>query len=493
MSSNSASTSVNPSQWSSAEKWRNLKKMRFLLPLVLLLLGSGRLGLNFLTSAAQSRSQPLTQSVARKTIPVTLTANGTVKAERSINLSPKSSGIIKSLQVKEGDRVRQGQVLAVMDDSNLRGELTQARGQLAQQSANLQQMIAGNRPEDIAKAEAQLAEAEANLQEMRSGNRPEEIAQAAARLQQAQATLRQREDDVQRNQQLYDTGAISRQSLEQEKTDRDVARQQVMEAEQALALQNAGARSEQIAQAQARVDQQAQAVAALKAGNRAEEIAQAQAQVDGAEGSLQSIEAQLNDTQIIAPFDGVVMEKFADVGSFVSPSMSAGGSNSASSSILTLASDRYYVSVNLSESQISKIKLGQTVTLKADALPGKELTGKVAYIAPQAKVAQNVTSFEVRVVPSTTNPLKLGMNVEATVEINQLENALLVPSAAIVREAQGEGVYVMGSDRQPVFQPIQTGMTAGGQTEVKSGLQGGEQVLVSPPSVSKPAGGLRLP
>jgi HlyD family secretion protein len=493
VSPNSASTAVNSSKLSAAAKlWRNLKWMRVGLPLMIILLGSGRLGANFF---AAPQPQPLTQSVERKTIPVTIAANGTVKAERSINLSPESSGIIKSLNVKEGDRVRQGQVIAVMDDANLQGELTQARGQLAQQSANLQRLIAGNRPEDIAKAEAQLAEAEANLQELRSGNRPQEIAQAEARLQQSQATLRQREDDLRRNQQLYDTGAISRQSLEQEMTDRDIAKQQVMEAEQALALQDAGARPEQIAQAQARVDQQAQTVAAQKAGNRAEDIAQAEAQVESAKGTLQSIEAKINDTQVIAPFDGVVLEKFADVGAFVSPSMSGGGGNSASSSsILMLANDRYYVSVNLSESQISKVKVGQTVTLKADALPGEKMVGRVDRVAPQAKVSQNVTSFEVRVVviSPAKNPLKLGMNVEATFEVSNLDNVLLVPNAAIVREAQGEGVYVKG-DRQPVFRSIQTGVTAGGQTEVKSGLQEGEQVLVSPPPVPKPRGGLRLP
>jgi HlyD family secretion protein len=441
VSPNSASTAVNPSKLSAAAKlWRNLKWMRFGLLLMVFLLGAGRLGANFF---AAPQPQPLTQPVERKTIPVTITANGTVKAERSINLSPKSSGIIKSLKVKEGDHVRQGQVIAVMDDSNLRGELTQARGQLAQQSANLQRLMAGNRPEDIAKAEAQLAEAEANLQELRSGNRPQEIAQAAARLQQSQATLRQREDDLRRNQQLYDTGAISRQSLEQEITDRDIAKQQVMEAEQALALQDAGARPEQIAQAQARVDQQAQTAAAQRAGNRAEDIAQAEAQVESAEGALQSIEAQINDTQVVAPFDGVVLEKFADVGAFVSPSMSGGGGNSASSSsILMLANDRYYVSVNLSESQISKIKVGQTVTLKADALPREKLVGRVDRVAPQAKVSQNVTSFEVRVVVASPakNPLKMGMNVEATFEVSNLDNVLLVPNAAIVREAQGEGV-----------------------------------------------------
>jgi HlyD family secretion protein len=474
-------TPTKKAQW--RWQWRQLG-----VPIALLLLGSG--GWGWLNAKNQLPAGTQTQAVSRQTLPITITANGTVNAERSINLSPKNAGIIKTLPVKEGDRVTQGQVIAVMDDSNLRGQLTQMRGQLGQQEANLQRLIAGNRPEDIAKAEAQLAEAEANLQQVRSGNRPQEIAQVAARLQQAQTTLQQRQNNVSRNQQLYDAGAISRQTLDQTITDRNVAQQQVMEAEQSLALQNAGARPEQIEQAQARVDQQAQTVAALRAGNRAEDIDQARAQVESAKGALQTVEAQLNDTAIVAPFDGVVMKKYADVGAFVSPSMGGGNSASASSSsILTLASNRHYVSVNLSESQISKIKPGQTVTLTIDALPGKELLGKVDRIAPQAAITQNVTSFEVRVaIVTAAASLKTGMNVEAKFAVGDVTNAMLVPNAAVVRQSQGEGVYVLNQDRKPQFQPIQTGITANGQTEVKSGLQGNEQILVSPPAPAKSKG-----
>jgi HlyD family secretion protein len=481
LESQPASNANSPWGW----KWR-----RFRIPvMLLLLLGLGGLGTKLLNANSRSHSEWMTQLVERKTIPISISANGTVNAQRSINLSPKTAGVIKTLLVKEGDRVRQGQVIATMDDTSLRGQLTQMQGQLAQQEANLQRLMAGNRPEDIAKAAAQLAEVEANLQQLRSGNRPQDIAQGAARLQQAQATLRQREADLQRHQQLYIEGAIARQTLDQKITDRDVAKTQVMEAEQGLALQNAGTRPEQIEQAQARVDQQAQTVAALKAGNRSEDIDQARAQVQAARGALQTITAQLQDTQVTAPFDGIVLKKYADVGSFVSPSVAGGtGGTTSSSSILLLSGDRRQVVVNLSEAQIVQVKLGQSVGIKADAVPGKAFTGKVEQIAPQATVSQNVTSFEVRVAmdaPGQTT-LKVGMNVEAEFAVGQLENALVLPNAAVVRQAEGTGVYVL-SDRKPVFQPIQIGITVGNQTEVKSGLQGNEQVLLSPPAT--PAAG----
>lgn len=479
-------TSTLPPDPKTKPRWR-WKWLKFGMPVVMVALGPLGFGARLLNLATDNRSQSniLTQQVERKTIPIIVSANGIINANRSINLSPKNAGVIKTLLVKEGDRVRQGQVIAIMDDGNLQGQFTQMQGQLSQQEANLQRLIAGNRPEDIAKAEAQLAEAEANLQQLRSGNRPQEIAQSSARLQQAKATLKQRESDRQRYQQLYDQGAISKQTLDQKITDYDVAKTQVIEAEQGLNLQNAGTRPEQIDQAKARVDQQAQTVAALKVGNRREDIDQARAQVQAARGSLQTIEAQLSDTQVVAPFDGVVLKKYADIGAFVSPSV-AGGAGASSSSILMLASDQLQVVVNLSEAQIAKVKLGQSVAIKADAVPGEKFTGKVEQIAPQATVSQNVTSFEVRVAVSSSK-LKVGMNVEAEFSVGQLENVLALPNAAVVRQAEGTGVYILNSDRKPIFQPIEIGLTAGNQTEVKSGLQGNEQVLLSPPT--KPTAG----
>jgi HlyD family secretion protein len=366
-----------------------------------------------------------------------------------------------------------------------------------------------------------LAEVRANLQQLQAGNRPQEIAQATARLQQSQATLKQRERDWQRYQELYRSGAISGQILEQKRAERDVSQNQVLEYQQALALQKAGTRSEQIDQAQAKVQQQAQvvallkagtrkeeisqarakveqqiqAVALLKAGTRKEEIAQAQAQVQAAQGTLTTIQDQIKETRVVAPFDGMAIEKYADVGAFVSPSMmGGGGSSTSSSSILLLTSDRQQVVVNIAESQIAKVKLEQAVTIKAEAFPGVEFTGKVEQISPQAKVSQNVTSIEVRIAINlpTDQKLATGMNVEAQFAVGQLANTLFVPNAAVVKQSQGSGVYVLGSDGKSVFQPIQTGMTSGKQTEVKSGLQGGEKILLSPPA-EQPSGGLKFP
>jgi HlyD family secretion protein len=444
------------------------------------------------------RRRILTAPVERHSLPLTVSANGTVKPERSINVSPKSSGVLKKLLVKEGDIVKQGQILAMMDDSDLQGQLKQAQGQLAQQQANLQKLMAGNRPQDIAQAQGALDEAKANLQKAIAGNRPQDIGQAEARLRSSQAALSKAEDNFRRNQQLYKSGAISLQTLNQTRADRDSALGEVAQAQQALALQKAGSRTEDIAQARAVVSQKQQALSLLQAGSRIEDINQAKAQVTAASGSLQTIQTQINDTIIRAPFDGVVTQKFADPGAFVTPTTSGSSVSSAtSSSILSLASQNEVVA-NLAEVNIPQIHLGQQVMITADAYPGKTFEGRVSSISAQATVEQNVTSFQVKIAlvsPEAKKLLRSGMNVEADFQVGQVKNALVVPTAAVVRQDRATGVYVMGAGhRKPEFTPIKTGVTVDNFTEVKSGLTGNEKVLISfPPGLrpqSVPRGGI---
>jgi HlyD family secretion protein len=443
----------------------------------------------------QSARKVLTAPVERQSLPITISANGTVKAERSINVSPKTSGRLKSLLVKEGDRVTQGQVLAYMDDSNLQGQKIEAQGQLAQAQANLRKLEAGNRPQDVAQAQAKLKEVQANLRKLEAGNRPQDVAQAQARLDSAQASLRKAEDDLQRHQELHNAGAIALQTLTQKRSDRDSAQAQVTEAQAALALQKIGTRSEEIDQARAQVEQQQQALDLLKAGTRSEEIDEAQAKVESARGSLRTIQAQIEDAVIRAPFAGTVTQKYADPGAFVTPTTAGSTvSGAASNSIVALASANQVVA-NVAEANIAQVRLGQSVTITADAYPGKTFRGQVTQIAAQATVSQNVTSFEVKmaILADSQNLLRVGMNVDTEFQAGQLKNAVVVPNVAVVRERKVTGVFVADPNGKPRFTPIQTGVTVNSKTEVKSGLKGIEHVLISFPPGTRPQSQIRTP
>ena len=220
--------------------------------LSLLILGLGFLAYYQFITVPQTlaRNKIQTAAVQRKTLPITISANGTVQPQQSVNVSPKSSGILKKLLVKEGDTVKAGQILAYMDDSNLQGQFHQAQANLAVAQANLRKTVAGNRQQDIA--------------------------QAKARLQDAQFALRQTEEDWQRNQSLFEAGAVSQQLANSARTARDRAEAQVQQLQEALGLAQAGARTE--------------------------DIDQACAQVAAAAGALQIIQTSINDTVIRAPY-----------------------------------------------------------------------------------------------------------------------------------------------------------------------------------------------
>jgi HlyD family secretion protein len=187
-----------------------------------------------------------------------------------------------------------------------------------------------------------------------------------------------------------------------------------------------------------------------------------------------------------------VTKKYADPGSFVTPNNAGGSSSSSlSSSILSLTANNQVVA-NVSESNLAKVRINQTLKIKTDAYPSQIFTGKVLQIATQANVEQNVTSFEVKAAITSENKslLRSGMNVEVEFELGQHENALVVPTIAVIRDQRGTGIYILDKENKPVFVPVKVGVAVNNKTEVKFGLKGGERVLLTlPPEDAKPKSG----
>jgi HlyD family secretion protein len=477
-------------------KLSKLRSNKWLLGLLVLLsiTGVGYLAYRqfVIVPQQQAKSKIQTALVERSNLLLVISANGTVQPERSVNVSPKTAGILKQLLVKEGDAVAKGQVLAYMDDSNLQGQLQQAQGNLAAADANLQRLRNGNRDEEIGTAQAELAEQNANLQKLRNGNRLQEIAEAQANVKDTQYALRQADDDLQRNQSLYAEGAIALQSLNTFQTTRDRAQAEVSQAEQAASLMRSGTRPEEITEAVAVVKQKEEALSLSEAGSRPEDIDEAQAQVTAAQGAMQIIQANLDDMVLRAPFTGVVSRKFADPGAFVTPTTAGSAVSSAtSSSILSLASTNQIIA-QVAEANIAQIRTGLAATIEVDAYPGKPFTGQVTQIATQSNVTQNVTSFEVKTsVSDFQHQLKSGMNVNVEFKAGELKNVLVVPTAAIVQQTNAQGVFVAKDQGDPVFVPIIVGITMNDKTEVKSGLTGTERVLLSfPPGTRQISNGI---
>jgi HlyD family secretion protein len=395
-----------------------------------------------------------TAIVTRQDVIVMVTASGSIRPITPVNVSPKQPGRIISIAVDQGDRVTAGQTLARMDDSNLRGVYLSAVGK--------------------------LSAAAANLRKLQLGNRPQEIQQARENLNQAQAEIIAVRSTYLGNLALYQAGALGRVAF-------DGSRSQYL------------ASQERIKALQAQLD-------LVAAGFRREDIEVARAQVLQARGDLQTIQAQLNDTVIRAPFAGVITQKYADVGAFVTPTTSASATSSATSSSIFALAGQLEGLANVSETDIGSIYPGQPVELQVDAYPGRIFHGKVRLIAPDSVVVQNVTSFQVRItladqaspadqasLADQTSPadqgsgkLISGMNFTASFVVGRHLKSLLIPTPAIVTRQGGLGVYLPAAGASPRFQPVRVGATVGTKTEVLSGLSAGQKVFITFPGQRSP-------
>ena len=441
------------------------------------------LGTAYVTSRAKPKFNlaEMTVPVESKNLTLRITASGTINPVDNVNLSPKEAGRLTALYVDQGDRVQQGQIIARMDDTDIQAQLVQFRGNLQQAQAQLDLARAGSRQEDIDQAKARLAQAQAQLDLAVAGNRPQDIAQVNAQVDAARAKVTLTTDRLTRNEQLYRQGAISKDALDAVVSDDRSARADLQRTQQQLAVSKIGSRSEDIAQQRGKVAELQQALRELEKGSRPEEIAQKEAAVTAAKGQLQAIEVQLDNTIIRTPFAGIVTQKYATVGAFVTPTTSASSTASATSSSIVALSRGLEVLANVPEVDVGQIKKGQSVEIRADAYPNQVFKGRVSLIAPEAVVQNNVTSFQVRVALVTgADKLRSGMNADLTFLGDQIPNALVVPTVAIVTQKGQTGVLVPNGN-ETAFHPVTIGPNIGNQIQILKGIQPGERVFVSLP------------
>jgi len=424
----------------------------------------------------------LTVPVAAKNVTLRITASGKVVPVQSVNISPKNPGVLTQLYVEQGDRIQQGQILARMDSAGIEAQRSQYRANLAQSQAQLAQAVAGSRPQEIAQARARLAQAQAQLAQAQAGNRPQEIAQSQSQVDAAQAKVNYTNEQVKRYQYLYKEGAEKKQLLDQAISEDKSARANLEEAKKRLSLVQSGTRTEEIAQRQAAVNEARAALVLLEDGTRSEEIVQRQAAVASAEAQLKGVQVQLDETIIRAPLSGIVTQKYANVGAFVTPTTSASASASATSSSIVAVARGLEILAQVPEADLGRIKPGQQVEIVADAYPDQVFKGNVRLIAPEAVVEQGVTSFQVRIALDTgTDKLRSGLNVDLTFLGDRVNNALVLPTVSIVTEKGQTGVLVPDAKNKPQFREVTIGAQIQNQTQILDGVKEGDRVFVNPP------------
>lgn len=424
----------------------------------------------------------LTVPVAAQNVTLRITASGKVVPVQSVNISPKNPGVLSQLYVEQGDRIQQGQILARMDSAGIEAQRSQYRANLAQSQAQLAEALAGSRPQEIAQARARLAQSQAQLAAAKAGNRPQEIAQSQSQVDAAQARVNYTSEQVKRYEYLYKEGAEKKQLLDQAISDDKSARANLEEAKKRFSLVQSGTRSEEIDQRQAAVKEARAALVLLEDGTRSEEIVQRQAAVASAEAQLKGVQVQLEDTIIRAPLSGIVTQKYAEPGAFVTPTTSASTSASATSSSIVAVARGLEILAQVPEADLGRIKQGQQVEIVADAYPDQVFKGHVRLIAPEAVVEQGVTSFQVRVALDTgIDKLRSGLNVDLTFLGDRVNNALVLPTVSIVTEKGKTGVLVPDAKNKPQFREVTVGAQIQNQTQILGGVKEGDRIFVNPP------------
>ncbi|MBW6394530.1 MULTISPECIES: efflux RND transporter periplasmic adaptor subunit [Thermus] len=401
---------------------------RWSLLVLVLLLGVG--GYLLLRPKGTPRAQevPEVYTVARGEVRVVVAGSGQLQPWRTLEVRPEVQGILLSV-VEEGKAVKAGEVLAELDPDPFRRAWESARA-------------------DLQRAEASLANAraqgESSLASLQAGVKNAEVAYANA-----QASLETARRNLEATRLLYQAGGTSRQALWDAETAYANAQR---------ALENARASLE--AQREALRLRQAQ----LQEDLRAQEAALSQARL-----ALAEAQANLEKTRVRAPFAGVVLSVSANPGAQVGPG----------TPLLTLGNlSAYALVLEVDETEIAKVRVGQRVDVTLEGLPGETFQGRVEAISPQGQVVNNIPVFKVTVRLPYDPRLRPGMSADGEIVVEEARNLLVIPKRAVERVRGRAYVNVLLPDGSTDTVRVVLGPEDARMVAVLEGLKEGDQVVL---------------
>jgi RND family efflux transporter MFP subunit len=219
--------------------------------------------------------------------------------------------------------------------------------------------------------------------------------------------------------------------------------------------------------------------------NAAAKLKSLAAQVDAAKAQLEVARASFDNTIVLAPFDGTVLRKDAEVGEFVAPSTAGGGLTRTA--IVTMADlHTLEVEVDVNEAYIARVHNGETCRITLDAYPDTSFAGNVRQVVPTADRQKATVQVKVSILDRDPRILpEMGAKVEFVREEGAAAavtapRRVMVPSAAIVQGSDGARVWVVENGRASA-RTVQAGNVRGDQTEIRGGLSGGENVILGAP------------
>ncbi|HVO56926.1 MAG TPA: HlyD family efflux transporter periplasmic adaptor subunit [Dongiaceae bacterium] len=303
-----------------------------------------------------------------------LTGSGTVEA-RNIRVGSKVGGRIDKVLVREGDHVKQGQVLITFDDKELQASLEQSR-------AAAEKAKRGFRKEEIEEARASMLAAKADYEMRKNGFRTEDVAAAQADYERAAADEVRTRLDAERYDALAQKDLVSKQQRDTADANWKMALAQKDNAQHKLDEMKRGYRPEEIASAEARYLQAQASFDKFERGNRKEDVQSAAA-------LYAYDEARFREREVLAPSDATVEVLDVRPGDIIAPNTPVA---------TLLESDQIYVRIYVPETEIGRVRVGQKALVTVDSASKQPIDGVVEQINQQAEfLPRNVQTREERV------------------------------------------------------------------------------------------------
>lgn len=373
----------------------------------------------------------LTADVVVGDVEKSVMATGKIRAVNSVNVGAQVSGEIKKLTVKVGDTVKQGDLIAQIDEVNQNNNVLNAEANLSQSQASLKlaEGVVLTKQGDIMTAKANIELREAEYEKAKTY--------------------------LDRLTSLVGIDAISKKEYDDAASALEVASANLTSAR--IALTNATT-----ALANARAD-----------------IVGQQASISKSQNDLSTARNNLGHTTIKAPVSGTVVAVSAEQGTTINANQSA-------PTIVTLADlSRMRINAQISEADVINIKAGLPAKFNIIGNPDQKFDATLVGIEPAPEVISTTSSSNGAVyyigyldVDNKDGKFLIDMTAQVNIIIDQAKNVLTIPSSAIKMEGDKSVVRVLGKDGKAVSVPVEVGINNRVTAEIKSGLNAGDKVVV---------------
>lgn len=398
----------------------------------------------------------------------TIASSGRVGGTTETNVGSQSQGIVRELNVKEGDTVIVGQEIALIKNDVAEAQISQAKAAVETAQAQLVLAARGALNSDIDSVLEQVRQANAQVEQQRAAivQAQKSVLQASSVLAQLVSERQLAAKELARSKSLVDAGVISRSEYDGAVNTSQVASKRVDAQKRAIEVSQAGVRSAQasLKSAQANVSFQQARLRTIQVGARPEDIKVARQRVTEAKKAFQVATQQAGNAVVTAPFAGTVTKINTQIGQTV-----------GSLGILTLVSSEPEIRLDIDESNLSEIKVGQSAIISSSAFADKNFNGKVSELG--AAVDQARGTIQIKIVP--VNPpdwLRPGETVNVNIITAKDVTQLLVPQTSLIRSGEATVVFVIENGKAAQKIVVARPLTNEG-VPVISGLEIGDLII----------------